>query len=364
MRLLIATDAWRPQVNGVVTTLSRMGEELPRLGVDVSFLTPETFRHVRCPGYREIELAIPSRGQIKQRIETEDPDWIHIATEGPIGWAVRRHCLKTKRDFTTSYHTKFPEYASKIFGLPANWMYHVERYFHKPSSGVMVATVSLADELRKCGLKRLVKWSRGVDADRFRPNKVVRLGREPVFLYVGRLSVEKNIDAFLSAALPGRKVVVGDGPYRGKLEQRYRDVYFAGAKFGDELVDYYASADVFVFPSRTETFGVVLLEAMASGLPVAAYPVTGPLDIVEHGRSGVLGEDLAKAAIAALKLDPRHARERAEQFTWAHSASQFLHNIRIAKARSAARRQRSTGTRAAKSADGAFIALDTQGRKT
>ena len=319
---------------------------------------------MRCPGYREIELAIPSRGQIKQRIETEDPDWIHIATEGPIGWAVRRHCLKTKRDFTTSYHTKFPEYASKIFGLPANWMYHVERYFHKPSSGVMVATVSLADELRKCGLKRLVKWSRGVDADRFRPNKVVRLGREPVFLYVGRLSVEKNIDAFLSAALPGRKVVVGDGPYRGKLEQRYRDVYFAGAKFGDELVDYYASADVFVFPSRTETFGVVLLEAMASGLPVAAYPVTGPLDIVEHGRSGVLGEDLAKAAIAALKLDPRHARERAEQFTWAHSASQFLHNIRIAKARSAARRQRSTGTRAAKSADGAFIALDTQGRKT
>lgn len=331
MRLLIASDAWHPQINGVVTTLTRLSADLAKLGVTSRFLTPNHFKTLPLPGYQTIRLALVRPSRIAAFVEAARADWIHIATEGPIGWATRRYCLLHDRAFTTSYHTKFPEYAARIAGLPAAWIYALERRFHHKSSGVMVATASLETDLRARGFKRLLRWSRGVDLDLFHPRTVRRFGVGPVFLYVGRVSREKNIEAFLDARLPGHKVVVGDGPYRPELCKRYADVLFAGAKFGQDLAEHYASADVFVFPSRTDTFGLVMLEAMASGLPVAAFPVTGPMDIVEHGVSGVLGEDLEAAACAALSLDPEAARARAAQFAWPQSAAEFLHNIEIAR---------------------------------
>lgn len=330
MRVLIATDAWHPQVNGVVTTLSRLSAELPKLGVESTYLTPDRFPTLPMPGYRTIRLALVRPSRIAAIVDEANPDWIHIATEGPIGWAMRRYCLAHEREFTTSYHTKFPEYAARITGLPAAWVYALERRFHHKSAGVMVATASLELDLRARGFKRLMRWSRGVDLELFQPRPVRHFGNGPVFLYVGRVSREKNIEAFLDAKLPGRKVVVGEGPHLPQLRRRYADVRFAGERFGQDLAEYYASADVFVFPSRTDTFGLVLLEAMASGLPVAAFPVTGPIDIVEHTVSGVLGEDLAAAACEALKLDPRAARARAAQFAWSQSAREFLHNIEAA----------------------------------
>lgn len=333
MRVLIATDAWYPQVNGVVTTLSRLRQELGRVHVEAAFLTPEHFRTVPFPGYPDIRLALVRRRKISDFVEKFRPSWIHLATEGPIGWAMRRYCMAQGRAFTTSYHTKFPEYAAKIAGLPPSWVYALERRFHGPSAGVMCATASLEGELRQRGFKRLMRWSRGVDLGQFRPRAVRLFGVGPVFLYVGRVSREKNLDAFLRADLPGRKVVVGDGPHLSALTRAYPKALFTGAKSGEDLADHYASADVFVFPSRTDTFGLVLLEAMASGVPVAAFPVTGPMDIVEDGVSGVLDNDLEAAARRALLLDRDAARARAAQFTWAHATQQFLSNIRAAQDR-------------------------------
>lgn len=331
MRVLIATDAWHPQVNGVVRTLSQLEAELQSMASEVVFLEPGRFRQVPLPGYRELRLALPGRTQVARFIDAAEPDCIHIATEGPIGWAVRAWCLRNGRAFTTSYHTKFPEYANRIFGVPEPWVYAVERRFHDRSSGVMVATPSLEAELRQRGFRRLMRWSRGVDTKLFRPKAGTRVPRQrPQFLYVGRVSREKNIEAFLDAALTGDKLVVGDGPRLDSLRRRYPDVTFAGRKSGAELAAIYAAADVFVFPSRTDTFGLVLLEALASGLPVAAYPVTGPIDIVENGVSGILHEDLGEAARRALALDRSAARARAEKFTWRHSARQFLANLEAA----------------------------------
>lgn len=332
MRILIATDAWQPQVNGVVRTLTRLEVELRRLGVECRFLTPQLFPRVPFPGYAGLALALPARATVERHIAEAAPDVVHIATEGPIGSAVRRYCLSRNRPFTTSYHTKFPEYAKRIFGIPEALGYALERRFHAPSAGIMVATASLESELRRRGFARLLRWSRGVDCGTFRPDPQRRANTRPVFLYVGRVSREKNLTAFLDAALPGDKLVVGDGPHLRELRRRYHEVRFAGRKEGAELAALYASADVFVFPSRTDTFGLVLLEALASGLPVAAYPVTGPLDIVENGVSGVLDDDLAAAAVRALSLDRRAARVRAEQFTWARSARQFLDNVISANA--------------------------------
>lgn len=331
MRILIATDAAAPQTNGVVRTYERLSRELREQGVEIIFLTPHDFRTAACPGYREIRLAMPDFKAARRIIEGHRPDLIHVATEGPVGWMARAACLRWSRPFTTSYHTKFPEYAAALIGLPVDPIYRFVRRFHDPSAGVMVATPSLAESLKRRGFKRLLRWTRGVDTDLFRPRDIRRFGADaPVFLYVGRVSKEKNIEAFLKADLPGRKVLVGDGPQLPALRRTYPDALFTGPKSDAELAQCYASADVFVFPSRTDTFGLVLLEAMASGLPVAAYPVTGPLDLVKHGETGVLNEDLGAAARAALMLDRAAARAHALTFSWKAAAQLFLNNIQAA----------------------------------
>lgn len=331
MRILIATDAAAPQTNGVVRTYERLACELSVQGVETVFLTPQDFRTLACPGYREIRLAIPDFKGARRIIEGRRPDLIHIATEGPVGWMARSACLRWSRPFTTSYHTKFPEYASALIGLSPDPVYRFVRFFHDASAGVMVATPSLAQSLKRRGFKRLLPWTRGVDTDLFRPRNVRLFGRDaPIFLYVGRVSKEKNIEDFLKAKLPGRKVVVGDGPHLPALRRAYPGALFTGPKAGTGLAECYASADVFVFPSRTDTFGLVLLEAMAAGLPIAAYPVTGPLDLVKPGETGVLDEDLALAGCAALTLDRAAARAHALAFSWRAAAELFLSNIQAA----------------------------------
>ena len=334
MRILVATDAWPPQVNGVVQTYRRLRYEVAAFGAELLFLTPDDFRRVTCPGYPEIQFALPSPGRAAARIHELEPDFIHIATEGSVGWMTRGYCLRNRRPFTTSYHTKFPEYASAWLRVPKSWTYSILSRFHAPSVGIMVATASLAADLSERGFHRLMLWSRGVDHDLFRPREDRIFGREaPVFLYAGRVSREKNIEAFLDADLPGVKAVVGGGPHLEYLKRRYPDVIFTGKKTEEDLACHYASADVFVFPSQTDTFGLVLLEAMACGLPIAAYPVTGPIDVVSNGRSGVLNWDLATGARMALELKKADARAHALTFTWKNAARLFLDNIHRAHER-------------------------------
>lgn len=336
MKILVATDAAPPQVNGVVRTYLRLAQELERSGVTLSFIRPDDFVTLPQPFYREIRMALPAPSRMARLIEAAAPDYVHIATEGPVGW-VARHVLKSSGwPFTTSYHTKFPEYASALFCLPEHIGYRLARHFHAAGAGMMVATRSLAAELDRRGFKRILPWSRGVDTEVFRPRPVRLFGREkPVFLCVGRVSREKNIEAFLTAYIAGVKVVVGDGPWLKQLRSRFPDVIFTGARYGEELAEIYASADVFVFPSRTDTFGLVLLEAMASGLPVAAFPVTGPIDIVCDGVTGILNENLALAATRALSLDRQSARAHAETHRWSRVADQFVANIKLACANGA-----------------------------
>ena len=332
MRILIATDAWRPQVNGVVQTYERLGEHLPRLGHEAAFLNPSGFRSVPLPTYPEIRLALIGRRSVRRTVEAFRPDHIHIATEGPIGIATRAFCCGHNEPFTTSYHTRFPEYVSARLPIPQSWGYGFERWFHNAGCGIMVATPSLRAELAEKGLKRLLPWSRGVDIAMFRPRDVRAFGDGPIFLYVGRVAVEKNIGAFLELDLPGRKVVVGGGPQLAALKAAYPAVTFTGPLFGEALGQAFASADVFVFPSRTDTYGIVLLEALASGLPVAAYPVTGPKDVVAHGKVGFLSEDLREAAMQALTMDRAACREYAAGFSWQASTRQFIDNIKTARA--------------------------------
>ena len=328
MRLLIATDACRPQINGVVQTYERLAEQLVRLGHQVEFISPNGFRTVPLPTYPEIRLALIWPGQARRRIAAFGPDHIHIATEGPVGLATRAVCVSDDRRFTTSYHTRFPEYLTARLPLvPVRWGYALERWFHNAAAGVMVSTLSLRKELADKGLKRLLPWTRGVDTELFRPRNVRRFGPEPVFLYVGRVSVEKNLKAFLDLDLQGTKVVVGRGPQLALLKQAYPRAVFTGPLFGEALAEAFASSDVFVFPSRTDTYGVVLLEALASGVPVAAFPVTGPRDVVLHGKVGHLGEDLRQAALEALRMDRAACRDYALGFSWETCARQFLSNI-------------------------------------
>jgi glycosyltransferase involved in cell wall biosynthesis len=344
MRILVATDAWHPQVNGVVRTYQRLADEVRALGAQITFLTPADFRSFPCPGYRSIDLALPNRRRARELIEAARADFVHVATEGPVGLMARAFCLDRGRPFTTSYHTKFPEYASALLSIPSSWCFALMRFFHNAGAGTMVATESLAAELRQKGFKRLLPWTRGVDTELYRPRGVRLFGSDrPVFLYVGRVSKEKNIEAFLSADLPGLKAVVGGGPHLAALKRRFPDVTFTGPKSGEDLAAHFASADVFVFPSRTDTFGLVLLEAMASGVPIAAFPVTGPLDIVTPGISGFLDEDLGRAARAALDLDRTRVREGAFRFSWAKTAELFLDNIGSACSNTAV--SRATGTR-------------------
>ena len=327
MRILVATDAWHPQVNGVVRTYERLAVELAALGVEMTVLAPHEFQTLPCPTYPEIRLALPGFGRVARRFRALKPDAVHIATEGPLGWMARRHCRANGIRFTTSFHTRFPEYLHQRFAIPTGWTEAVLRRFHNAGAGLMVATPSLGRELEARGFQRVLPWTRGVDTNLFRPRSVRRFGDPPVFLYVGRIAAEKSIADFLDLDLPGRKVVVGAGPQLGELRATYPDVLFTGKQTGEALAECYASADVFVFPSRTDTFGMVLLEAMASGLPVAAFPVCGPQDVVRHSVTGVLSHDLRAAALAALSLDRAHVRAEAADYSWENAARLFLANI-------------------------------------
>ena len=327
-RLLIATDAWRPQVNGVVRSIERLVQDLPQYGVETTVLSPTLFRTVPLPTYSEIRLALAWPSTIGRHVSEIDPDMIHIATEGPIGYAVRRWCIRNGRRFTTSYHTRFPEYIAKRVPVPLSWSYGFLRRFHNAGNGCMVATETLRKELARHGFRNLMFWTRGVDGELFRPRPDATLDLPgPVFLYVGRVAIEKNLRAFLDLDLPGSKVIVGDGPDTTRLKADYPDAHFLGVMIGEELAHAYAAADVFVFPSRTDTFGMVLLEALASGLPVAAFPVPGPLDVIGDAPVGVLDEDLRAAALAALEIPRERCRAFALQRTWEASARQFLGNL-------------------------------------
>lgn len=337
MRILLATDAWTPQINGVVRTYQRLKRELREMGVELLVLGPENFRSVPCPSYPEIRLALPHHRRCAALIEQAAADFIHIATEGPVGWMARRYCIRRKLPFTSSFHTRFADYVSARWPIPEAWVYAIQRRFHARSAGVMVATPSLSADLAQRGFQRLMPWTRGVDTALFRPRPERLFGAGPVFLYVGRVAVEKNIDAFLRLDLPGRKVVVGDGPQVAELSERYPDVTFTGVREGETLARCYASADVFVFPSQTDTFGMVMLEAMASGVPVAAFPAIGPKDLVTPGVSGVLSMDLAEAVRGALAVDRVRVRQAALAFTWQSAAKLFLSNIASARAQSGVR---------------------------
>ncbi len=332
MRILIATDAWRPQVNGVVSTLERMTRAAAEFGAEFEFLTPQGMWTAPMPTYPDIRLAITTPAAIDARIDAAAPDHIHIATEGPIGWLARHHCLKRGRTFTTSYHTRFPEYIAARTGLPESLIYAGLRRFHAPAASVMAPTPAIGEELTRRGFERVSLWSRGVDHALFRPrdSRIFNLPG-PIFLYVGRVAVEKNLEALLALDLPGSTVVVGDGPARAALERRYPHAHFVGARHGEALAEAYASADVFVFPSRTDTFGIVLIEAMASGLPVAAFPVPGPIDVVGPS-AGVLDVDLRAACLKALTVPREAARAYSLRYTWRESARQFLHNIEAGRA--------------------------------
>lgn len=328
MQLLVVTDAWRPQVNGVVRTLEKLAEVLAGMGVATRFLTPAGFRTVPLPSYPEIRLALATPGAVARRIDAAAPDSIHIATEGPLGMLARRVCLARGMPFTTSYHTRFPEFLSARLPIPESWTYRWLRRFHNAGAGTLVATPSLAEELSGRGFAKVRLWTRGVDTALFNPGRRRDPGLpRPVFLNVSRVAVEKNLPAFLDLDLPGTKMVVGEGPELARLQARYPQVRFMGARGGEELAAIYASADVFVFPSRTDTFGNVLLEALASGCPVAAFPVTGPLDIVGDGHGGVLGEDLRQAALDALAVPREAARLKAQTYDWRECARQFLHHL-------------------------------------
>jgi len=331
MRILIATDAWRPQVNGVVSTLEQMTRAASAFGTTFDFLTPLGMWTAPMPTYPDIRIALARPAEIRERIEELAPDHVHIATEGPIGWLARRHCLRTGRIFTTSYHTRFPEYIWTRTRLPERLTYAGLRYFHRRAAAVMAPTPTIAADLTRRGFPRLRLWTRGVDHTLFRPRQTRPLDMpRPIFLSVGRVAVEKNLEAFLALDLPGSKVIVGDGPARASLARRYPAAHFIGALRGEALAETYAGADVFVFPSRTDTFGIVLVEAMASGLPVAAFPAPGPIDVVGR-EAGVLDENLRSACLRALAIPREAAREYSLKFTWEESARQFLDNVAAAR---------------------------------
>jgi glycosyltransferase involved in cell wall biosynthesis len=332
VKIALVSDAWSPQVNGVVRTLAMVTQELAAAGHEILPVTPDRFVTLPCPTYPEIRLAIRPGGRARRMLGEAAPDAIHIATEGPLGMAVRSLCMTEGWRFTTAYHTRFPEYIQSRFAVPSSWCYAMLRHFHRPSSGVLVATDTIRNDLARRGFGNLRRWSRGVDASLFRPAEsdsardFLDLPR-PIFLCVGRVAVEKNLESFLALDLPGSKLVVGDGPMLPTLRRRYPSVHFAGGRTGAALAAHYAAADVFVFPSRTDTFGLVLLEALASGVPVAAFPVPGPLDVVGDSDVGVLDEDLRAAAMAALSISRQRCRDYALAYTWAHCATQFLQTL-------------------------------------
>ncbi|MXP26509.1 glycosyltransferase [Altererythrobacter indicus] len=327
MKIALITDAWAPQVNGVVRTLQTVTEALRQRGHDVRIISPDQFRSFPCPTYPEIRLSLVGQRGMAKRLDDFAPDAVHIATEGPLGLAARRYCIKNTKPFTTAYHTQFPDYLARRTGLPAAVFWPFIRWFHRPSSGIMVATETIRQQLHEHGLTRLRNWSRGVDLATFRPDVTppdlfFELPR-PIQLYVGRVSVEKNIEAFLANSHPGTKVVVGDGPALPRLRQAFPNALFLGKQQGAALASCYAGADVFVFPSRTDTFGLVMIEALACGTPVAAYPVPGPLDVLSPA-SGAMEEQLEQAIAKAVCLDREDCLAHGQSFSWEASTDQFL----------------------------------------
>jgi glycosyltransferase involved in cell wall biosynthesis len=328
MRIAIATDAWAPQVSGVVTTLTQTRDHLIKEDHEVLMVTNEGRKCFPLPTYPEIKLALFPGRQIARELDAFEPDCVHIATEGTIGLAARRYCIRRGIPFTTAYHTKLPEYVRARFPVPVSWTYALLRWFHGPAARTMVPTESLRQMLQDRGFEDVVLWTRGVLTDVFRPDDPVQYDFDgPVWVYFGRVAVEKNIEAFLDLSLPGTKVVIGDGPDREKLSAAYPDSHFLGYKFGRDLARHVAGADVFVFPSKTDTFGVVMLEAMACGVPVAAYPVTGPIDVVKPGLTGCLHDDLTVACSRALELNRWDCRQYAESRSWRRSTRQFICNL-------------------------------------
>lgn len=337
-RICIATDAWHPQINGVVTTLSQTADTLTRWGHEVRTITPEQFSSIPCPTYPEIRLSGATPARIRKYFTEFAPHAVHIATEGPIGWAARRACMGLGFSFTTSYHTRFPEYVRMRFPVPLGLSYLVVRRFHNAAVRTMVATQALQDELAQRDFHSLVPWSRGVDTNLFRPaDKNMLKCRRPIFMYVGRIAVEKNLEAFFELDLPGTKYAVGDGPALAKMKHKYPDVQFPGYRTGRKLADLMAAADVFVFPSLTDTFGVVLLESMACGVPVAAFPVVGPKTTVRNGINGWLAEDLRQAALQALKVPADSCRKFAQHYSWERCTGQFYSNLALQEALSGSR---------------------------
>lgn len=329
MRIAIVSDAWFPQVNGVVRTLSTVKGELEAMGHAVLVVSPDRFTTIPCPTYPEIRLALLPGRRLRALVDAFVPDALHIATEGPLGWSARALARRRNWPFTTSFHTKFPDYVAARTGLPASFGYRVLRHFHGTAAATMVATPSLAAELGARGFENLERWSRGVDTALFRPRpKDFLVAPRPIYMFVGRVAIEKNIEAFLKLDLDGTKYVVGDGPQIAALRQRFPAVRFTGYKAGEELAAHVAAADVFVFPSLTDTFGLVLLEALASGVPVAAYPITGPRDVINGHPVGALDSDLGRAARAALACAPDACRAYAMAYSWRASAEQFLGNLR------------------------------------
>ncbi len=325
MRISVATDAWQPQINGVVRTLGQTAKHLRELGHDVQFITPQDFTTYPCPTYPSIRLAaFPKRG-VKRLMREFRPQAVHIATEGPIGHAARAWCRSLVLPFTTSYHTQFPEYVRARAPLPISWSYAYLRRYHSGAARTMVATQSMLTRLEARGFRNLVIWARGVDSSEFHPGpKSFLSDPRPISMYMGRVAVEKNIEAFLNLDIPGSKYVVGDGPDLEHFRSRYSNATFVGPKSGQELTAYLAAADVFVFPSLTDTFGLVLLEAMACGVPVAAFPVTGPLDVVQQGKTGILHQDLRQAVLEALRLDPAECVAYAKQQSWRNWTERFV----------------------------------------
>ncbi len=328
MKIAIVTDAWEPQVNGVVTTLRTTQETLNKLGNSVEVFTPNCFKSVSCPTYPEIRLALNPKSKLKSSLQSFKPDAIHIATEGPMGLAARSICKKYNWPFTTSYHTQFPEYIKERFPIPLKTSYAFFRWFHGLAQRTMVGTQRQENLLVSRGFKNLVRWPRGVNTEVFTPyDKNFLNDPRPIWAYVGRVAVEKNIEAYLDLDLPGTKYVIGNGPAYDELSNKYKKIKFVGYKFDEELARYISASDVFVFPSKTDTFGIVMLEAMACGVPVAAFPVTGPIDVVRNGVTGCLNDDLKQAALNALELDPKNCLQQAHEFTWEKASQIFKSHL-------------------------------------
>jgi glycosyltransferase involved in cell wall biosynthesis len=328
MKVLTVTDAWHPQVNGVVRTIEATNRELVLAGHQAEVLSPLSFRTVACPGYSEIRLSLLPYRRLARLIDAARPDAVHIATEGPLGTAARRYCLRRRMPFTTAYHTRFPQYLKAMYGIPEAWVYRFLSWFHGPAHHLLTPTPHVERELAEWGITNVARWTRGVDLEVFHavaePSPLVQGLPRPLFLCVGRVSVEKNIDAFLDLDLPGTKIVAGVGPELELLKRRHPEVRFLGVLSREALAQLYSSVDVFVFPSRTDTFGLVMLEALACGTPVAAFPVQGPLDVVGGSGVAVLDEDLRKAALSALRIDRGLCRAHAERYSWRAATQQFI----------------------------------------